>query len=80
MRICAEILYDSGHPGLHIKSISEQCGIEASKLGQFLTAATVMHMASTYAFSLAHIPWLLAADIILDRFREEHPRVARVPS
>jgi len=34
----AEILREAGPPGLHIKSISGQSGIEASKLGQSLAA------------------------------------------
>ena len=67
----AEILREAGPPGLHIKSISEQSGIEASKLGQSLDAA--MHMASTYTFSLAHILRLLATHHIL---REVTPDVS----
>ena len=66
----AEILREAGPPGLHIKSISEQSGIEASKLGQCLAAA--LHMASTYAVSLAHILRLLATHHIL---REVTPDV-----
>ena len=58
-----EILREAGASGLHIKSISEQSGIEASKLGQSLAAA--LHMASTYTFSLAHILRLLATLHIL---------------
>jgi hypothetical protein len=65
-----EILREAGAPGLHIKSISEQSGIEASKLGQSLAAA--IHMASTYALSLAHILRLLATHHIL---REVTPDV-----
>jgi hypothetical protein len=50
-------------PGLHTKSISEQSGIEASKLSQSLT--TAMHMASTYTSSLVHILRLFATRHIL---------------
>ena len=66
----AEILREAGPPGLHIKSISEQSGIEASKLGQSLAAA--IHMASAYVFSSAHILRLLATHHIL---REVTPDV-----
>ena len=49
---------------------SEQSGIKASKLGQFLVAA--IHMASAYVFSSAHILRLLATHHIL---REVTPDV-----